>query len=33
MLLKKMFGSQQSKDILISFMNAIIYDEKKLLRI
>ena len=26
---KKIFGSEESKEILISFLNAIIYDGKK----
>ena len=29
---KKIFGSQQSKDILISFLNAIIYNEEKIIK-
>lgn len=28
MLLKKIFGSDQSQDILISFLNAIVYEGK-----
>ena len=32
MLLKKIFGSQQSKDILISFLNAIIYNGEKIIK-
>ena len=28
---KKIFGSEQSKEILISFLNAIIYDGEKLI--
>ncbi|MDY7006938.1 MAG: PD-(D/E)XK nuclease family transposase [Cyanobacteriota bacterium] len=28
---KKIFGSQQSKNILISFLNAIIYDGEKII--
>ena len=31
MLLKKIFGSEESKEILIGFLNGIIYDGKKLL--
>ena len=29
---KKIFGSQQSKDILISFLNAIIYNGEKIIK-
>ncbi|NER06192.1 MAG: Rpn family recombination-promoting nuclease/putative transposase, partial [Okeania sp. SIO3C4] len=29
---KKIFGSEQSKDILISFLNAIIYGGKKVIQ-
>ena len=29
---KKIFGSQQSKDILISFLNAIIYNGEKTIK-
>jgi predicted transposase/invertase (TIGR01784 family) len=29
---KKIFGSEQSKEILISFLNAVIYEEKKIIQ-